>query len=68
MSEDPIVIVGPDGHGYVPIGEHERMRRKKALAMDCLHKIAREMNKFADALEAEDASLETETRPAPLGD
>lgn len=65
---DPIVIVGHDGSAYVPMADHERTRRKKALAMDCLHKIAREMNKFADALEAEDASLETETRPAPLGD
>ncbi|MBK6790845.1 MAG: hypothetical protein IPG77_25325, partial [Betaproteobacteria bacterium] len=51
---DPIVIVGPDGSAYVPMADHERTRRKKALAMDCLHKIAREMNKFADALEAED--------------
>lgn len=65
---DPIVIVGDDGRAYVSLAEHEQMRRKKALAMDCLHRIAREMNKFADALEAEDASLETETRPAPLGD
>ena len=65
---DPIVIVGDDGHAYVSLAEHEQMRRKKALMTECLLKIAREMNKFADALEAEDASLETETRPAPLGD
>ncbi len=65
---DPIVIVGDDGHAYVSLAEHEQMRRKKALMTECLVHIAREMNKFADALEAEDASLETETRPAPLGD
>ena len=68
MSDDPIVIVGPDGHGYVPIGEHERMRRKKALMTECLVKIAHEMNKLADSLEAEGSSIDEETRPAPLGD
>ena len=65
---DPIVIVGPDGHGYVTIAEHERVRRKKAAMTECLVHIAHEMNKLADSLEAENSSIEDETRPAPLGD
>ena len=68
MSDDPIVIVGPDGHGYVPIAEHERTRRKKALMTECLVHIAQQMNKLADALEAEGSSIDDETRPTPLGD
>ena len=68
MSDDPIVIVGPDGHGYVPIAEHERTRRKKALMTECLVHIAQEMTKLADGLDKENSSLEDETRPAPLGD
>ena len=65
---DPLVIVGPDQQCYVPIAEHERTRRKKALMTECLMKIAAAMNKLADDLETENAALEDETRPAPLGD
>ncbi len=65
---DPIVIVGDDGHAYVSLAEHEQMRRKKALMTQCLMSIAHEMNKLADALEAENSSIDEETRPAPLGD
>ena len=65
---DPIVIVGPDGRGYVPMAEHERVRRKSALKTECLITIAKAMNKLADGLDKENSSLEDETRPAPLGD
>ena len=65
---DPIVIVGPDGSAYVPMADHERTRRKKALMTECLLKIAAAMKKLADELEKEDSSLTDETRPAPLGD
>ena len=65
---DPIVIVGDDGHAYVSLAEHEQMRRKKALMVNCLVHIAQQMNKLADDLEAECSSIDEETRPAPLGD
>ena len=90
---DPIVIVGPDGRGYVTLAEHERVRRKKALMTECLMgitrimngsvaemekehpnlheqwvQVAQLMNFMADGLEAENATIDTETRPAPLGD
>lgn len=65
---DPIVIVGPDGRGYVPIEEHERVRRKSAMKTACLLTVAKAMNKLADDLETENSSIKDETRPAPLGD
>lgn len=68
MSDDPIVIVGPDGHGYVPIAEHERTRRIKKLYQKTLIDIAQRMNALANDLDVENTSLTDETRPAPLGD
>lgn len=72
MPDDtsPVVCAVMDGdkRAWVPLADHERMRKKKALMTECLVKIAQQMNKLADALEAEGSSIDEETRPAPLGD
>lgn len=63
-----IVCVGEDGRAYVPLVEHEAMRRKKALMTQCLMKIAQAMNHMADELEREGSSIFDETQAVPLQD
>ncbi|MCU0920762.1 MAG: hypothetical protein MUF16_10555 [Burkholderiaceae bacterium] len=93
MSDVICGVMHGDPRAWVPMEDHERLRRKKALMTACLMeiahimngsaaemerehpnlrepwvKVAEAMNRFADALEQENAALETETRPAELGD
>lgn len=68
MPDSPVIcaVMEGDPRAYVPLADHERTRRKKALMTECLMNIAQAMNKLADGLEAENTSIEDETRPAPL--
>ncbi len=69
VDDSPIVgVMYGDKSAWVPLADHERTRRKKALMTECLMAVAKAMNKLADELEREDSSLTDETRPAPLGD
>jgi hypothetical protein len=69
MDDDSSVIVAVmdgDKRAWIPLADHERMRRKKLLMTECLMAIAQAMNRMADELEKEGSSIDEETQPAPL--
>lgn len=61
-------VMQGDKRAWIPLEDHERVRRKKAFMTECLMEIAQAMNRMADKLEKEGSSVEEETKPAPLGD
>lgn len=73
VSDAPdAIIAAADGRAYVPLAEHERVRRKMVRFRAALHQIVAALDTLSDAEQhdviADPPDWAQPTEPAPLGD
>lgn len=69
MSDDPTIcgVMDGDSRAWVPMADHEALRRRKELLQHALLDIVARLNKLADDYEREvGKSWDEPTGPAPL--